>query len=243
MKFQGYGLRFGQISYVATDEKSWYGVHFYGFSPDSSLPQVEFQPNFGFAARPVDATNGTGCNGFYSLDGEFAWLGHDARFTDKCPPLTPGSAAMWNSDGSYQVLDAEAQTSTQYVKVGDSAHMITVGKTGSGKTVIDILSASGARFTLGDEDTLWRCQGNAFIRMKGDNITANGTFKGGSADFGGGAGLPVVNATALATAVTATIAAFSGGGAPATQAQVAAMLTAIAAALTGPAATTMLKAL
>jgi hypothetical protein len=124
--------------------------------------------------------------------------------------------------------------------------MLTIGKTGSGKHIIDFLHSNGSRFTLGEEDTLWRSKGNAFIRMKGDNITANGTFKGGSADFGGGAGMPLVNASAFSTALTALSGALKAPGvssAPLTGGALAALIDALVAAVSGACSTTMLKAL
>lgn len=143
MSYQGYSIRLGQISLTASDSKGWYGVHFFGPSKASSLKHVELQANFGFAARPVDAKDGYGCNGFYSLDGEFAWLGHDARFTDKCPALTQGSSAQWNSEGAYALLDTETKTWKLHVPRASGEHEITVGEI-NGEEVIVVRHSGGA---------------------------------------------------------------------------------------------------
>lgn len=99
----------------AADAKGWYGLHFVGFGgndgEDAGLFQQEYQPPYGFAARPVDASGSgssrVGCNGFFSLDGDFAWLGHDPRYSDKCPTLEEGDVALWNKLGAHVHLDAK----------------------------------------------------------------------------------------------------------------------------------------
>lgn len=143
MAWEGYGLRIGQISYCASDSKSWYGLHFVGFGgtdgSDAGLPQQEFQPPYGFAARPDDASSdGVGCNGFFSVSGDFAWLGHDPRYTSKCPALESGDVTLWNKNGTHIKLKASGDE-IQIVNSGGA----TITVTGTDVTI------TGANVTVG----------------------------------------------------------------------------------------------
>jgi hypothetical protein len=238
-------FQIGTALAVSYDENGMLGVQVDGHGENAAGHGRYSVGSFGIVGRPKSANDDGGALTLYADEGKegFAWCGFDHRDLTKVPPLTEGSVAVVNSDGAYQLLDCELQTYTLYVPVDDSVHTIIAGKTATGKRIVRMMHANASHFSLNETDSIWQGNGNAFLRIKGDNITANGTFKGGSGDFGGGAGVPLVNAPAFALAVTACVAAFSGGGAPATQAQVAAMLTALAAALSGTAGTTMLKAL
>jgi hypothetical protein len=202
--------------------------------------------SFGLIGRPLPANGSGGAITLISDEGKegFAWVGFDARDLTKAPPLTDGSVALYNSAGQFLGLDYKEETGTWYVPVGSGAHVLTIGKTGSGKKIIDLLHVNGSHFTLGEDDTVWRGNGNAYLQIKGDNITANGTFKSGSGDFGGGAGLPVTNAVALAAAVSAMAsAAAMTGGSPVTGAALAALLNTLAAAISSTCSTTRLTAI
>lgn len=140
--WQGYGLRFGPIATVAADENGWFGAHFVGFG-DSALRQVEWQTPYGCGALPVDGTETEACNGFFSLDGEFAWLGHDARYSSKCPLTHGGDAALWTYRGQHLYLDTDSYTCTLTAPLSDGkSHLIQVGVV-AGERVINILHADG----------------------------------------------------------------------------------------------------
>jgi hypothetical protein len=175
-QWQGYGLRYGPISTAATDENGWYGIHFVGFG-DSALKQVEWQPAYGFAARPVDGTSKEACNGFYSLDGEFAWCGHDARYSDRAPPFNQGASAQWNCLGAFVLQDPTTATTTIYQPNAGrtKAHKILIGVDGNDVPTIDILHSSGACLTITDTEAMLRHSGNAYVEVKGSDINLNGS--------------------------------------------------------------------
>lgn len=230
--WQGYGLRYGPIATASTDENSWYGLHFVGFG-DSALKQVEWQPAYGFAARPVDGTATEACNGFFSLDGEFAWCGHDARYSSKCPPLTSGSCAQWNNRGQFDLLDASEDTKTIYVPVAfdsggtpTAAHLVQVGIDSNGKKVIDIRHADGMAIVMLEESiSIKNKNGDAFITLNKDGAIINGNTKlVGAADIGGTGAQPLINATAFAAWWGALTAAVGGVATPITGTALAALM-------------------
>ena len=245
MRFEGYSLRMAVVATSAMDGKSWYGINPIGFGDNAGLSSREYQPPFGFASRPVDFADGVGCNCLVSNAGGFAWLGHDPRYNDKCPPLTQGSSAQWTSDGAFVLLDAVKHSTLWYVPRGNSAHAITVGADANDADLIELRHAGGSLLYC-KTDTGWMISvpGGGYIQINGTEVTVNGALTiNTSLSVGGAGGQSVVNATGFALAITAASAAFAGGGAPATQAQVMAALTALAAALQMPAcATQMLKA-
>jgi hypothetical protein len=239
-------FRLGTAVAISYDENGMLGVQVDGNGNNAAGHGRYSIGTFGLIGRPRPANDQGGSHTLHSDEGDegFAWCGFDNRDLDKVPALTDGSVAVYNSDGAHHLLDAVAQTSTLYVPVDDAAHMVMVGKSASGKKIIDILHANGSHFTLGEDDSIWRGNGNAFLRIVGDDITANGTFKGGSGDFGGGAGQPVVNATLLATVLDALAVPLNAAGvAPVVSSALGAALQAIAVALRTTAGTTMLKAL
>jgi hypothetical protein len=208
--FDGYNLRVGVVSNAATDDKSWYGLQLFGTSDKATAPQLEWQPMYGFAARPKNAnTDGTGCNAVYSFDGGFSWLIHDPRYNDKIPPLTEGSSAMWNYEGLFLSLDAVDKTLTAYIPRGTSAHSFVMGQSSAGAELVELKHSSGAYINLTTSDgVMLRGVGNAFVNIQGDEISLNGAVTTtASITVGGVAGQPLVNATnfniVLGTMVTA----------------------------------------
>jgi hypothetical protein len=238
--------RVGLAVSLAYDEGGMLGVQVDTSSKSNGGHGRYVVGSFGIIGRPKPANDEGGSLTLFGDEGKegFAWCGFDNRDLEKAPPLTDGSVALYNSDGAYHLLDAVAQTATLYIPADEGAHMMTVGKTASGKHIFELLHSNGSRFTLGETETVWRGTGDGFIMIKGSNITANGTFKAGSADFGGGAGVPLATAAGLIAAINSLAAPFAGGGgSPATCAQIATLLTGLAAALGGPAATTKLTAI
>jgi len=247
---QGLEFDIGTIAHTAYDDAGWIGVRMQGYAEtesDAGLGDSELQTQFGFTSRPLDRTSAGGCESLYASAGNsesFAFLGKDARFTAKCPPLTQGSSTQWNSAGSFHLLDTDFETATLYVPVGAEAHVFTVGKDSNGNNTIDLLHSSGASLTITDTDILIRHTGNGFIRIQGDDITVNGTLKASSGlDVGGGAGQPVINATLLASALhTLASSITETGSAPVTGTILGTAITAIEAAVIAS-KTTLLTAL
>lgn len=151
-RFQGYALRMAVVSTSAADEKSWYGINPIGFGDNAGLSSREYQPPFGFASRPVDFSDGIGCNCLVSNDGGFAWLGHDPRYSDKCPALTQGSSAQWCADGSYVLVDAVTHEITieHYTGTKIVANAQGVSITGNGGALDYVALASKVDRALAD---------------------------------------------------------------------------------------------
>jgi hypothetical protein len=229
----------GTVVHTAYDDAGWIGVRVDGFGEEESgLGDSELQTQFGFTSRPVDRDANGGCETLYSHSGNsesFAYLGKDARYIAKCPPLTQGSSVHWNSSGAFHLLDATEETSTLYIPVGGKAHTITVGKDSNGSSTIDLLHTSGASITITDTDIVIRHTGNGFIRVQGDDVTVNGALKASSGlDVGGGAGQPVINATLLVAALNSIASSISSGGsAPVVATALGAAIASISAAVTG----------
>jgi hypothetical protein len=206
----GWEVKVGLAVYCEVDENGWYGIQTDAFGGKrAGIGGREMQAPYGFAARPLDCDvdsegNVTaGCTTFYASRGHadsVAWLGHDARHSAKCPPLTKGSCAQWNAIGAFFGLDYAEETATLYqpILAGTKAHKITVGKDGAGAAMIDILHSSGAYLTFLDVSTVWRHTGNAFIELKGDDALVNAALKVSSGlDVGGGASFPIALAPAI----------------------------------------------
>lgn len=211
------GLLFdvGTVATVALDDFGWYGVRVGGYGgPESGLGDAELQCAYGFASRPVDrGEDGKGCDVLYAHAGNsetFAWFGRDARYVDKCPPLTQGSSAQWNHKGAFVLLDSEIDSLVAYIPRGSSAHALTIGGDADNADLIDLRHASGAYLncTTADEWTI-RGNGNAFVNIKGDAVSINGALNTtANIQVGGPAALPValtVPLTAYLVAVEALL--------------------------------------
>lgn len=197
----------------AQTDDGWYGIQANGFGGEKAgIGFDSYQPQFGFASRPLDATieaDGTpvGCLMFKAETGNaggFAWFGHDVRCTKKAPPITRGSCAQWNAKGAFSLLDYETDTWTLYVPIkgGTKAHKIFAGEDGAGKPTIDILHSSGAYITIVEGSTTIRNTGNALIEVKPTEITLQGALNiPTSISVGGALAQPTINATLLATAL------------------------------------------
>jgi hypothetical protein len=203
--FQGYGIRTGIVQYCAADEKAWYGLQVRGFGDNAGI-QVEWQPSYGFAARPLDHDGTDGCQAFYSAQGKFGWLGHDPRWNDKCPPMTKGSVCAWNARGSFIRLgyDDEATSIYNTIESGARAHSFSMGADSNGKQKITLTHANAAHVSLTDQSVLIRHTGNGYIEVKGNDFNCNATAKllSGLA-VGQGAGIPLALATPLVSYLTA----------------------------------------
>jgi hypothetical protein len=158
---------------------------------------------FGFFGRPKDpdtSDNGPnyGAVAAHWTDGDekHAICLEDPRDVDKIPPHSKGSVGVYNSKGSFILLDHDQETATWYVPMDDGAraHCITIGKDGNGKEVIDIAAANGACLTiLEDEVTLSNAGGTAFLTLDADGIKISGNVKlVGGLDVGGTGALAMV---------------------------------------------------
>jgi hypothetical protein len=190
---------------IAYGEGGFLGVQTDGFGENSGVHGRDVIGQFGLIGRPLDASEGKGALTLFADEGAegFAWIGFDVRDAEKCPPLSGGSAALYNSRGAYQLLDYETETSTLYVPIneGAKAHMIQVGNDSNGKAVVDIRHADGmAVIMLENSLTIKNAAGDAYIELNDSGIVLNGNTKAvGGIDIGGGAAMPLALGPPLVT--------------------------------------------
>lgn len=206
--------------------------------------------SYGLIGRPLAANDeGLGAPVLYADEGRegFAWVGFDHRDLEIAPPLTDGSVALYNSRGAFWLLDYDTETATFYVPMDDGAkaHCFVVGKDANGKRATELRHSDGGYFRIDENSAVIRHNGNGYIEIKGDKINLNGQLNnpsGGS--FGGPASQPVVNATALAAAMSTAATAISAlGGSPVKGTDLAPIMATLAAAISSACATVSLKAI
>ena len=234
---------------IAYDENGMLGVQTDAHGDTAGSPMRYHVGVFGSLARPLDADDDGGALALYSDEGRdgFAWFGHDHRDLSRLPQVSGGSNGYANSLGAFFLQDYATATTTIYQPIANrtKAHKILVGVDGNDVPTIDLLHSSGACLTITDTEAMLRHTGNAYVEVKGSNVTLNGAVNAPTGiSVGGAAAQPLVNATALAAALTALAAPFTSGGVtPVPSSAIGALLTGIAAALTGAAGTQMLKGL
>lgn len=197
-----------EISLVVTsgkDQNGWYGVQVEGYGgKDSGASPLEMQSPFGFTSWPLDAdidpdgNVSAGCHAVTLRRGRadgVAVLGHDPRFSDKCPPGSKGSSALWNARGDNWLIDYAEKRATLYVSTedGSSAHAWTIGRDPNGDQVINLQHSGGGFILLKNASSQLRGPGSAYVDVKANEVNLNGNSKVlGSLGVGGAAGiLPV----------------------------------------------------
>lgn len=207
---QGLEFDLGTIAHTAYDDAGWIGVRILGYAPEDTEPGLgdsELQTQFGFTSRPVDRNSAGGCETLYASAGNsesFAFLGKDARYTAKCPPLYQGSSAHWASDGQYILLDTEKHTSTWYVLRGSVAHVITVGEDADGNATIALQHSNGGYVTINQDGVTVRGVGDGFLNVNGSEVAINGkATTTASMTVGGVAALSVAKADPIISYLSA----------------------------------------
>jgi hypothetical protein len=234
------------VVYGGPDQNGWYGVQVDAFGgKQAGAAPIELQHQYGFASWPLDAdvdadgNIAAGCQAVTMRSGRtdaFAILGHDSRYSDKCPPASKGSSAVWNARGDNFVLDYAEKRATLYVSTNDgtSAHAWTIGKDPNGDQVINIQHSKGGFLLFKGNKAQLRGNGNAYFEADGDKANINGNAKVlGSLGVGGAAGvIPAALATPLIgylTALETLLGTVAGATVPTTAPAVAAFLGATAA--------------
>ena len=212
----------GTCSLVAKDDAGWYGVQPESLGSETAgLSGFEMQPTFGFASRPVDKDGAGACTallGYLGSRDGFAWVGHDPRYSAKCPPLTQGSSAQWNSSGAFSLLDSEEETLTIYIPLdgASKAHCVIVGKDANGKRTIELRHADGGYIRIDETSAVIRHNGNGYVEIIGDKVNVNGQMNnpsGGS--FGGPSAVPVAKVAELIFWAAKVNASLNSAGFPA----------------------------
>jgi hypothetical protein len=242
-------IQLGTVQLTVTDENGFIGVQRDPFALRSEEGKAAFGQlvhSFGFVSRPLDPVDGRGCGIFFDNDNreEVGWLASDLRLVDKYPPQKKGGSCQYAADGQFANMDPELHTWSLYVPYSSSpakAHLVTVGKDGNGKPIVELSSGAGPSFTLLDKVGTWsNASGSSYITLDDGGTSVIGPFKAaGGADIGGPsaeflvkfaalqahliavqaalsaiAGVPIVApaASAPVAAATATLAAFGAAG-------------------------------
>jgi hypothetical protein len=211
------------------DENGFIGVQFDAFGEKGIAPP-ELLHQYGFASRPLDPTTSEsgettfGCEALVGWEGSdaFAFLFGDPRVTPKVPQLKKGGSAQYASDGSFASFDPETHTWTLYVPyafetddegvtTATKAHVITVGRDGNDKPIVELSSGEGQSITmLGTSLVLSSSGGAAYLEITDGGINAIGPFKAASgADLGGPASMPLTKFAPLSAHFTALQAALA----------------------------------
>lgn len=232
---------------VTYDENGMLGVRIDGFGDNPGGHGRHSMSIYGLISRPLpanDAGVGPEC---LIVDGSregFAWVATDARDDALLPQVAAGSSMLYNSRGTFLLLDYDTETTTLYQtrSGGSKAHTLVLGEDVNGAEYTELRAANGAYIAQKEASTVIRHTGNALLEVKPEEIVFNGAVNiTSSLSVGGASAQPLVTATALASALTAAASAFSSPGLPVDTTMMAALLSAIISALGTVASTTSLK--
>jgi hypothetical protein len=211
------------------DENGFIGVQWDAYGEKGTAPADLLHP-YGFASRPLDPTTSASgettfaCELFLGWEGQesFAFLMSDPRVTPKVPQLKKGGSAQYASDGAFASFDPETHTWTLYVPyefetddegvvTATKAHVVTVGRDGNDKPIVELSSGEGQSITmLGTSLVISSSGGQAYLEVTDGGINAIGPFKAaGGADLGGPTSMPLTKFAPLSSYLTAVQAALA----------------------------------
>lgn len=194
---------------VAYGEGGFLGVQPDGFGDNPGTNARHSLGIYGVISRPLDADeNGVGALCLWGDEGAegFAWMGFDPRDVSRVPPASGGSSGIYNSRGSFILLDHATNTSTWFVPIefdasgnATKSHGIQVGYDANDKACINLTHADGMSVSLiANGVVIKNAAGDAYVEVGANGIVLNGNVKlVGGLDVGGGAALPVTLAPAL----------------------------------------------
>lgn len=219
------GLELGVAVATFYDDDGFLGVQcdVYG-EGDAGMPPYQGLAPYGFYGRPRDpGADGKGANVLYWNDGDesHAIALNDPRVAAVLPTLPKGGSVHHGGWGGFAIWDDDAETYTVYCPFDDAAkaHVLTIGKDGSGKPYVGLVHSSGLALTMLEETLVIKNPaGDAYIQLDADGIVLNGNVKMvGGLDVGGGTALPLVTGPALVAWMNQVAAAIAsippvGGG-------------------------------
>jgi hypothetical protein len=256
MGWRGIRYELGQALHTFYDAAGFLRAQPDAFGESAQVKAPETVHPLGFAARPPatsknpdgSAKGGGGCKVRVGYDGNelhhTEFVG-DQRDIANLPPIgeaggstqyAPGAAAP-----SFDKHDSEDGTKQIYVEIGDSAHLVTIGKDGNGDAIVEIVHADGMALTMLKESVVLKNKaGDVYLELKAGGGTLNGNWKVTGAFDVGSTSFPMVLFPPLATLVAALAGLASALASepallPATKTAAGALVTAIGAFLTaGP---------
>jgi hypothetical protein len=222
----GFRLHLGRLTEY--DDNGFLSLQHDAFGEKGSAPLEVLHP-YGFASRQLDPEVAEG-DVSYACNVLVGWEGADAvalqlndpRVQGKIPPLKKGGSAQYGSDGGFSVFDPETHTRTTYVpyqfetddegiETATKAHVVTVGKDGNGKPIVELASGEGPSVTiLGTTIVISSAGGSAYLELTDSGLNVIGAFKAaGGADLGGPTSMPLTKFAPLSAHLTAIQAALA----------------------------------
>jgi hypothetical protein len=189
-----------------------------GLGEAPGLGSFEVMHALGFMARPRatsvnpdgSAKDGGGCPIVIWNDGgeyKVEFKG-DHRALEGIPPLGEGDSVQYahTADGapSFHVIKGEDGTQTIYVGVGESAHVLTIGRDGNDEEVVEFTHSRGMALTFfRDKSVLKNRTGNVYAELNDSGGVLNGNWKVTGAFDVGATSFPLAKHAELGAAATA----------------------------------------
>jgi hypothetical protein len=187
------GIRFelGQAIQSTYDASGFLRVQHDGLGEAPNVGSSEVLHPGGLAYRARDpevgpdgkAKDGGGSKILVAFDGteyKIIYVG-DQRALAGIPPLAKGSSVQYAHTAgppSFDVHSGEDGTKQIYVEIGDSAHVITVGRDGNGEPVLELTHADGMAISMFRESlTIKNKDGTVFAEFARDKGTLSGNWK------------------------------------------------------------------
>ncbi len=185
-----------------------------GSGPSPQVASYDLMHPLGFASRAPAAKTGSngkpvgggGCRMLIGFDGTeiTCELKGDPRDLERLPPLPAEGGAVMYAPGaaapSFHVINSKDGTHQIYVEIGESSHVITVGKDANGESVLSITHADGMAIEMFRKKTIIKNgAGDCYIELNESGGTLNGNWKivGDIADSAGVSLLTHMHATAF----------------------------------------------
>lgn len=214
MGFVGIRFELGQCVLCEYDAAGTLKAQPDGAGQSPQIASYDLMHPLGFAARaPAARANangaplgGGGCRMLIGKDGTdvVTELKGDPRDLAQLPPLPVEGGAVMYAPGaavpSFHVINSKDGTHQIYVEIGDSSHVITVGKDGNGESVLSITHADGMAIEMFRNKTIIKNgAGDCYIELNESGGTLNGNWKivGDIADSAGVSLLTHIHATAF----------------------------------------------
>lgn len=151
MSDEGFSFQLGTAVSLEYDESSMLGVQVDAHGENAAGNARYVIGSYGLIGRPLPADkDGSGAHVLYCDEAKsgFAWVGIDHRDLSKLPKINDGSSGLYNSRGSYILLDYKSKTATIHIVRSSGSHDVTIGTDTGGKDVIELKHSGGATLTL-----------------------------------------------------------------------------------------------
>lgn len=214
MAYLGITFELGQIQLAEYDDNGVLRAQPDGFGLAPAVASQQVHHPLGFAARP-GAPNlgpdgkpleGSGSLALIARDGtdRFIIPIGDPRDFANIPPLPAEGGSVQYAPRcpapSFHVISAKDGTHQIYVEIGDSAHIIAVGRDANDEPIVEITHADGMGLTLFKRSAVLKnAAGDCYAQLSDDGGILNGNWKVTGAFDIGAASFPLVKFPALST--------------------------------------------